>query len=416
MCGLVGVITKLKNGFTKQQSEIFDNLLFVDQLRGKDSTGIFLVTNDGTMDMAKEASNATDFRTRPEYTRLLTKSISRGAALIGHNRAATKGSIIDENAHPFVVDNRITLVHNGTLWGDHKKLADTEVDSHAIAHVIHENGDNVEAALKLLTGAYALIWHDYLNKTLNIVRNKERPLHWMETDDCWIWASEANMLHWIAMRFDLKLTTKPVALPEDTLTKFSWTDEGWEPDSITLDLTPPEPAWKGNYLPWNGDIAELGEDNYSEYTHKPPKESSSVKRMVDLEEILGSQYLCHMSIGQFESATGVVRMNDCHAVVCAEMVEIDANDPNSGYYLYGTLEKEPDLLVKMFVGDKYPIDLLLDWTVNERRVLMKIISKRWTPYRDPDRRQGTGDGYCMLIADGTFAIKELVKDNEGATV
>ena len=58
--------------------------------------------------------------------------ISKGKALIGHNRKATVGSVNNATAHPFVVGDSFAMVHNGTLR-NHKALADTVVDSEALA-------------------------------------------------------------------------------------------------------------------------------------------------------------------------------------------------------------------------------------------------------------------------------------------
>jgi hypothetical protein len=91
------------------------------------------------------------------------------------------------------------LVHNGTVWGDHKKLKDVEVDSEAIAHIIASEPDP-EVALKKINAAYALIWYDIEKKQLNIIRNKERPLAWVETPTAFYLASEGLMLDFVMRR------------------------------------------------------------------------------------------------------------------------------------------------------------------------------------------------------------------------
>ena len=196
MCGLVGLLSKSINGMSNTQTEVFSTLLFLDQLRGDDSTGAFCVTLEGDVHLAKEASDATRFINKPEYLTLARKAYTSGAALIGHNRKATRGTINDENAHPFVVDDNIVLVHNGGVFGDHKKLKDTEVDSHAIAHVIHEEGD-VTKAMNKIDAAYALIWYDFKGETINLIRNKHRPLWWVEVSDSWLICSEKAMLDFV---------------------------------------------------------------------------------------------------------------------------------------------------------------------------------------------------------------------------
>lgn len=117
--------------------------------------------------------------------------------LIGHNRHATKGSVNFECTHPFAASH-ITLVHNGTLFNHKSSLADTEVDSNAIAISFSKIG--VKETLKKIDGAFALIWHDESNNTVNIVRNDERPLHYIKTKDRFFIASEAQMLEWVVGR------------------------------------------------------------------------------------------------------------------------------------------------------------------------------------------------------------------------
>ena len=53
MCGLVGVTTKLSNGFSYEQVSVFEELLHIDTLRGDDSTGVFLVNGIGNVDIAR---------------------------------------------------------------------------------------------------------------------------------------------------------------------------------------------------------------------------------------------------------------------------------------------------------------------------------------------------------------------------
>jgi hypothetical protein len=204
MCGLVTVINKQANGFTNTQLEVFEHLLYIDVVRGEDATGVFGITNGGAVLIAKDSIQSADFLRTPEYDKIRRRMWGSGRALVGHNRKATRGAISDENAHPFWVKDEVILVHNGTMYGDHKKHADVEVDSHAIAHVLHETTD-VEEALNKINAAYALIWYDTRTKYLNFVRNSERPLHWVETDDAWYITSEAAMLRYVVDRFNLKV-------------------------------------------------------------------------------------------------------------------------------------------------------------------------------------------------------------------
>lgn len=241
MCGLVGLVCKKPNGFSEAHKSIFSALLFVDTLRGRDSTGVFQVSNQGDVTVAKEASMAPIFMSSQQYRELLQKAWNNGAAMIGHNRAATKGSISDDNAHPFNVEDNIFLVHNGTMRSDHKKHADVEVDSHAIAHLIHEK-KTVAEALGSFYGAYALIWYDIAKQELNLIRNDERPLYWMELEDAWVWASEASFLEFAVGRVmddsSVKVVRDPTSLPKDVLQTFTLNLERrqWEVKSEKLEI------------------------------------------------------------------------------------------------------------------------------------------------------------------------------------
>jgi len=223
MCGLVGVITKSRSGFSGEQRDIFDMLLWIDTFRGEDSTGAFVVDNLGNVKVAKEATYAPLYMGRKEYQDLRSAMFSTGWAAIGHNRAATRGDITDENAHPFVVDDNIVLVHNGSYNGSHKALKDVEVDSLAIAHTISE-AEDVTEALRKVNAAYALIWYNQEEKSLNFIRNTQRPLWMMEYANGWIFASEEAFLQLVRYKFRLQNVVDPIELKEYVHHKFTLQD------------------------------------------------------------------------------------------------------------------------------------------------------------------------------------------------
>ena len=47
MCGIVGAVAKWNAGFSLSGQKAFEDLLYMDTLRGPDSTGVFLVDKDG---------------------------------------------------------------------------------------------------------------------------------------------------------------------------------------------------------------------------------------------------------------------------------------------------------------------------------------------------------------------------------
>lgn len=196
MCGLVAIINKLNNGFTQQGKDNFTNMLYADAIRGMDSTGVFLVNNLGNVTWGKTKHNPVHLFITKEWEDLLASAYKEGRFLVGHNRKATVGKITDNTAHPFV-EKHIILVHNGTLT-NHKEVGNSEVDSHAICKSIAEKG-HIET-IKMLQGAFALIWYDINKKALFICRNDKRPLSFVETSDSYYLSSEIGLTRWIVGR------------------------------------------------------------------------------------------------------------------------------------------------------------------------------------------------------------------------
>jgi len=128
-----------------------------------------------------------------------------GKAILGHNRKATVGRITDDTAHPFVVNETFAMVHNGTLRG-HKVMKDTEVDSDALAHHLEPlltgefDKEKFEEEMGKINGAFAVGIYSQPNNRVYLMRNNERPLAVVETDDAWYWASEGLMLLWVLSR------------------------------------------------------------------------------------------------------------------------------------------------------------------------------------------------------------------------
>lgn len=196
MCGIIGLISNYKHPLSEVALGLFLDALQVGVLRGKDSTGIFIVTQQGNCYTLKCAQNSTHFLENPETVEFFKKHHNNIIAIFGHNRAATKGKISDETAHPFIHKNTV-LIHNGTLFG-HKSLADCEVDSEAICHAISKK--SYQDILPELDGAFALVWYEAHKKKLNITRNNDRSLWIFETPTFDFICSENKMGDWLLTR------------------------------------------------------------------------------------------------------------------------------------------------------------------------------------------------------------------------
>lgn len=470
MCGLVGVVAKSSNGFFKYQCEMFHELLYVDNFRGDDSTGVFMVDRWGDLELIKEASASPDFIRTKSFHTMMANTLSRGRAIIGHNRKATKGEIIDANAHPFVVDNKIVLVHNGTLYGDYKKLAgegnDVDVDSHAIAHVIHQKGDNVEEAIQEINGAFALIWFDMEKQTLNFLRNSQRPLHYIETNNEWVWASEKNMLDWMVSRHNL--TGKVCELPAGTLTTFSLAEGKVEVASKPLQLhksytttttgsgsSANEPDycgydasfWGGPMNPnacawqdWEGEGGQTTDtpDPRSskadvealraalqaiEERDQTPFEAASkaiveasrpnkprvtttanLQHRID-EEQLAMQNNCHVFASDFNKLTAPFEEGKRYRITCVDYNYVNRNDYKNGFLLYGFLGANSDIIVRVFMNDEYPEIMLVDWTTNCKDIGITLSGKVYRTFDDKDYVSNKGDGFIMFHGRDPRSIK-----------
>ena len=226
MCGIVGVISAYSNGFSANESAAFTDMLVMDTVRGFDSTGAMAITNVGNLDMLKAALTGSAFVKASEYSYFKSNLLFDGLMAFGHNRAATRGTVNDRNAHPFLVnDNKICLLQNGTYRGSHKHHKDVEVDTEAIAHVIAEE-DDVEKALQKVDAAYALVWYNTQTKTLHIIRNSERPLFIAYSkENTVMFASEPGIIFAAAYRNGIEFKKRPYEIQPGYLLSYTVNDK-----------------------------------------------------------------------------------------------------------------------------------------------------------------------------------------------
>jgi len=225
MCGLVGVIGNINF----QDAKVFQQLLFVDTLRGSHSTGVATNNAQNEVEVYKRAVSAPDFLQLKKGNAIC--SSLQGDFLMGHNRYATQGLVNDTNAHPFTYGN-VTLAHNGTLIDqttlpEHKDFA---VDSENIAYAMGLAKDP-EEVISVLKGAFALTWYNDHTMEFHIVRNEERPM-WIakhSTREVYYYASERYMLEAILIRNDMKY--KLQELPVGIVASFNLETFGVVPTS-----------------------------------------------------------------------------------------------------------------------------------------------------------------------------------------
>ena len=287
MCGIVGMVVKTNSGFIKQHEEVFYQLLFADTVRGNDSTGVIGVEKNTTFHIAKEAISAEWFIAQLDVHKVAKDMWRDGKAYIGHNRKSTIGKTTDENAHPFVVKDEFAMVHNGTLY-NHRALAETTVDSEALAIHLHkafakdDYVKDVEKALGEVSGAYAVALYDQRSNKVRVLRNKERPMCYVETANAWYFASEGGLLYWILTRNGYAPNDLAIrVVPEHTLLTFdldktTLTEQVLVPKKY---IPPTKPAPTGQVKKSTGEVSKLFEEGLSKNSYKKFRRGLIGKKM-----------------------------------------------------------------------------------------------------------------------------------------
>lgn len=212
MCGIIGVYGDTTHINSKDKKAFFLEGLFVDSLRGQDSTGIArLARGKKEPEIYKRALAGPDFVQRKDVSRLMDK-FTDSYGFLGHNRSITRGVVDDDSAHPFQYKH-ITLVHNGTVYNADKLTnkkceADSSVDSAQVAwsFSVVEPDD----LFPIMNGGFSLVWWDSRDQTLHFARNSERPMYWVvePNNGMMYFGSELKMLTWLLDRNDIKVKPK----------------------------------------------------------------------------------------------------------------------------------------------------------------------------------------------------------------
>lgn len=221
-CGLAGVFGD--TFLSQAEKDPVKLLMFLNMLRGVDSTGMYSVwQRGGKQRVSFEATTdiALDFLAKKEVEDLFKLNMT--TVIATHTRAATFGSVTDENAQP-IFEGKIIGCHNGTVdafKGDAQKMECSDsrilmrnINKYGIEGMVKEAGYN--------NAAFALTYVDLEEGTFNIMRNAHRPLWLMYKKDgsCFYWSSERRMLVFMADREGLKDFDDPHFLKQDHLFTF----------------------------------------------------------------------------------------------------------------------------------------------------------------------------------------------------
>lgn len=231
MCGLVGYFGQE----TLKTKKAFVDLLQIDVLRGSHSTGVAFCRKDNKVLILKDTCLPQALIYTKEFPTNLAKL---NLALLGHNRAATKGAVNKKNAHPHHFGN-IIGTHNGTLLGQHRlpKAHLFKSDSANLFAAIDEEG--IKTTWEKVDGAATIVWWDLSDLTLHMLSNDQRPLWFtnIKDDSGVFWASESWMLRGVAGRHGIEIGT--IYSPsEDRHYTFEYDDVKKKIDYKTEELTP----------------------------------------------------------------------------------------------------------------------------------------------------------------------------------
>lgn len=176
MCGIVGYVSLSDHVAPQNKNRFLHDAIMLDTFRGMDSTGMITVADEFETDWLKTLDEGWDFVAREEF-----EAMDRGWAAIAHNRAATRGKVTVDNAHPFKYGG-VLLVHNGTLSNMGRNLPNYsdryDIDSIQICRALGKVKPGRAAdVLSEIDGAFALAWTDARDQSINIARNGQRPLH-----------------------------------------------------------------------------------------------------------------------------------------------------------------------------------------------------------------------------------------------
>jgi glucosamine--fructose-6-phosphate aminotransferase (isomerizing) len=182
MCGIVAYIGK------KEAYPILIKGLTRLEYRGYDSAGVAMINKSGNLNVYKRKGKVSELIT------FVKDKDTSGNIGIGHTRWATHGEPNDVNSHPHYSQSKnMVMIHNGIIENyssikegltkrGHKFLSqtDTEVLIHLIEDIMqHEGmkmGHAVQAALKQVIGAYAIVVLDKNDPDTIVAAKKGSPM------------------------------------------------------------------------------------------------------------------------------------------------------------------------------------------------------------------------------------------------
>jgi len=214
MCGMAGFLPRGSDSSFKDSrnfKESLKEMLKYLEIRGTHATGLISISDNGSFYTDKSPEKSSNYidNINNDFDSIIESS----KALIYHVRLATVGDPEDNiNNHPFAsADNRLHLVHNGTLAHTYngfkeqdrlKEMQESECDSELllryIEHLRKKKNISVQKAFESMfstfMGAMAVILYDFYDNKIFFVRNKKRPLFFIFYKSFILYASTQEIL------------------------------------------------------------------------------------------------------------------------------------------------------------------------------------------------------------------------------
>lgn len=158
------------------------------EYRGYDSAGVALINKSGDLNVYKRKGKVSDLLSFVE------KKDTSGTVGIGHTRWASHGEPNDVNSHPHYSQSKnLVMIHNGIIENyaaikerliKRGHVFESETDTEVLIHLIEDVQKNentkmgyaVQAALKQVIGAYAIVLLDKNDPDVIVAAKKGSPM------------------------------------------------------------------------------------------------------------------------------------------------------------------------------------------------------------------------------------------------